>query len=247
MDKGALIAQGKSKRVYATNDPTLAVVEFMDEAVAYQGFKRQVIRNKGEMNNRICTRMFTLLRQKGIDTPFVQTLGARQMLVTRLDMLPISIVTRNIAAGDLCQRTGLPAGERLKCTVVECRLKSEELQNPLLNHTHIAAMGLATRDEMDCVRDLAVKINGILASYLKSVGIELIDIKLEFGRRHNGGELMLGDEITPQNCRLWDVNTHETLDLDLFRRDLGDPGQGYQEIMSRILGSDGQAAEDAKA
>ncbi len=237
MQKTTLICEGKTKRLFATDEPELCVMEFKDEAMAFYGLKRRTIKGKGEMNNLICEQMFRLLAGRGVATHFVRRLSPSEMLVRRVDILPIAIVTRNIAAGDVCERTGIAPGTRLKATVVECHYKNNELRDPLVNYTHIAAMGLAGHEEMEIIQRVALTVNGILSTFLQSVNIDLVDFKLEFGRAANG-EILLADEITPENCRFWDARTHEALDLDRFRQDLGDVREGYQKIITRVLRND---------
>jgi phosphoribosylaminoimidazole-succinocarboxamide synthase len=234
MKIGGLICEGKGKRIYETDDPNLLVVYFKDEAMAFHGLKRGRIVGKGEMNNEICCHLFTLLTEHGIPNHYVSKLDARQSLVKRVEIVKVAVKVRNIVAGSLARRIGYAEGTRLKNTVLECTLKDEELEYPLINETHIRAMGLCTQDELSTMYEMALKINEILTAHLKDIGIELIDFKLEFGRLN--GQIILADEISPDTCRFWDARTHEPLDLDRFRRDLGNVEQGYQEILHRLMG-----------
>lgn len=234
MKIGELIREGKGKRVYATDDKDLAVVYFKDEAIAYQGLKRGRILGKGEINNAICQHLFTLLAQQGVDNHFVRKVDARQSLVKKVDIIPVALKVRNIVAGSLVGRIGYPEGTHLANTVFEFDLKNDELENPLVNHTHITAMGLATLEELEAMCEMGQRVNDILTAYMNDINVELIDIKLEFGRFE--GKLMLADEISPDTCRFWDANTHEALGIDRFRRDLGDVEQAYEELLSRMMG-----------
>ncbi len=234
MKIGKLITEGKGKKIYETDDPGLLVVNYKDETIAFHGLKRGRIVGKGEINNEICIHMFTLLSAQGIPNHFVSKLDERQSIVKRVEIVPINIKVRNIVAGSLAKRTGYAEGTKLNSTVIECTLKDADLEYPLINETHIKAMGLCTPDELAVMHDMAMKINDILTAHLKDIGIELIDFKLEFGRFN--GQIILADEISPDTCRFWDSKTHEPLDLDRFRRDLGNVEQGYREILHRLMG-----------
>ena len=231
---GELLTEGKGKRIYATEDPDKAIVYFKDEAMAYHGLKRGRILGKGEINNAICKHIFELLAAHGVENHFIQQLDARQSLVKRVEILPLEIKVRNIVAGSLSRRIGYPVGTRLPSTVLEFVLKNDELENPLVNFSHILAMGLATRAELEEISRISLEVNRILANYMREIQIELIDFKLEFGRLPDGS-IVLADEISPDTCRLWDEKTHEKLDKDRFRRDLGHVESAYQEVMRRLL------------
>ena len=231
---GELLTEGKGKRVYATEDPDKAIVYFKDEAMAFHGLKRGRILGKGEINNAICKHIFQLLAAQGVENHFLEQLDARQSLVKRVEMIPLQIKVRNIVAGSLARRIDLPVGTRLPVTVLEFVYKNDEQDNPLVNFTHILAMGLATREELDEISRIAQQVNSILANYMREIHIELIDFKLEFGRYH--GRLLVADEITPDTSRFWDSATHEPLDIDRFRRDLGNVEQAYQEVLHRMMG-----------
>ena len=234
MKIGALIREGKGKKIFETDDPGLLAVCFKDETMAFHGLKRGRIVGKGEINNEICCHLFSLLTDHGIPNHFVSKLDARQSLIKRVEIVPVNIKVRNIVAGSLARRIGYAEGTRLKSTVLECNLKDDELEYPLINETHIRAMGLCTEEELAQMYQMAMKINEILTAYLKDISIELIDFKLEFGRFK--GQIILADEISPDTCRFWDAKTHEPLDLDRFRRDLGNVEQGYQEVLNRLMG-----------
>lgn len=233
---GKLLTEGKGKRLYATEDPDKAIVYFKDEAMAYHGLKRGRILGKGEINNAICKHIFELLASQGVENHFIERLDARQSLVKRVEMIPLEVKVRNIVAGSLARRIGLPVGTRLPDAVLEFVLKNEELENPLVNFSHILALKLATREELDEIHRIALEVNRILANYMREIQIELIDFKLEFGRYH--GRLLVADEISPDTSRFWDSATHEPLDIDRFRRDLGNVEQAYQEVLHRMMGMD---------
>lgn len=229
-----LITEGRAKRLYATTNPEEAVVYFRDETFAYHGLKRGRIIGKGEIVNRICAHVFTLLEQNGIPTHFIRMVDDRSSLVKRVDIIPFSVTVRNIAAGSLSERLGIVEGTRLKNTVVEMNLKSDDLDYPMINLTHITALGLATVEEVRRMKELALRVNEVLSAYMAGIQIELIDFKLEFGRFH--GEVVLADEVSPDNCRFWDARTHEPLDIDCFRHDLGNAEEAYREVLHRMSG-----------
>ena len=230
-----LIREGKGKRVYATEDPDLAVVYYKDEAMAYHGLKRGRILGKGEVNNAICEHLFHLLGEHGIEHHFLERIDARHALIRRCEMIPLSVKIRNRSAGKLAERTGIPFGARLMPTVVEYELRDTGTdEDPLVNNTHIYAMKLATPEEMAEINRVGLKVNEILTAYLKDIDIELIDFKLEFGRFH--GRVIVADEITPDTARFWDAGTHEPLDIDRFRRDMDNVAEAYQEVLHRMMG-----------
>ena len=213
-----MMYEGKAKQVFATDDPTLAVIHYKDDATAFNGLKKGTIVGKGVVNNLVSN----------------QQLNERDSLVRRVSIVPLEVIVRNIAAGSLSKRLGLPEGTKLKTTVLEYCYKDDELGDPMVNDYHIAAMELATKEEMEQISTMALKINDLLTAYLKDLGIELIDFKLEFGRFN--GEIVLADEISPDTCRFWDSKTGEKLDKDRFRRDLGHVEDAYQEILHRLMG-----------
>lgn len=229
-----MIAEGKGKRLYATENPDEAVVYYRDETFAFNGLKRGRIIGKGEINNLICEYMFTLLTQKGVPNHFIRRIDNRCSLVKRVEIVPFVVKVRNIVAGSLAKRIGYPDGTRLKNTVVEYCLKDPELEDPLVNVTHIAAMELATPEEIARMHELSLRVNDIVRECMNGIDIELIDFKLEFGRFH--GEILLADEVSPDTCRFWDAKTHEPLDIDRFRRDLGDVEEAYEEVLHRLTG-----------
>ncbi len=226
--------EGKAKIVYQTENPDQYLVYFKDDATAFNGAKKGTIINKGVMNNQISTFFFELLEKNNIPTHFVKQVSDREMLVKTLKIVPVEVVVRNIAAGSLAKRIGWEEGTKMPKTVVELYYKNDELNDPLINDYHIDAMGLATKAEIATIETYALQINEILSSYLKEKNIELIDFKLEFGIHK--GEVLLGDEISPDTCRFWDTVTHEKLDKDRFRRDLGNVEDAYKEVLSRLTG-----------
>jgi len=236
LELGELLKEGKGKRIYATNDPDTAVVYFKDETMAFHGLKRGRILGKGEVNNAVCKHIFTMLAEHGVENHFIKQIDARQSLVKRTEIIPVAIKVRNICAGNLAQRIGLPIGTKMNPPVVECSLKDDDLDNPLINISHVEVLGYATRPEMEQIRQTALVVNSILSEYLREIGIELIDFKLEFGRYK--GKIILADEISPDTARFWDVDTHEPLDIDRFRRDLGNVEDAYQEVLRRMMGSE---------
>ena len=233
---GELLTEGKGKRVYATEDPETAIVYFKDEAMAFHGLKRGRILGKGEVNNAVCRHIYELLEREGVKTHFLRQLDGRQSLVRRVEIIPVCVKVRNRVAGGLAQRINLPTGMRLDPTVIEFCLKNEDLEDPLVNATHVRALGLATAEELNFISETAARVNGILTDFLAEIGIELIDFKMEFGRYH--GEILVADEISPDTARFWDARTHEPLDIDRFRRDLGNVEQAYQEVLHRMMGMD---------
>lgn len=226
--------EGKAKRVYRTSDPDLYLVDFKDDATAFNGAKKGTIRNKGVLNNRISAVFFKLLEEKGIPTHFVELVSDREMLVKSLKIILIEVIVRNIAAGSLAKRLGLPEGTSLSCPVLEFYYKDDKLGDPMINDYHVRALDLATPEQVEKLKDMALKVNEILLAYLSDKKIDLVDFKLEFGL-HNG-EVILGDEISPDTCRFWDRDTREKLDKDRFRRDLGSVEEAYAEVFRRLTG-----------
>ena len=235
MEKTTQMYEGKAKKVFATTDPDLCIVSYKDDATAFNGLKKGTILGKGAINNRVTNHLMKLVEKNGVPTHLVEELNDRETLVKRVHIVPLEVIVRNIAAGSLSKRLGLPEGTKLGRTVLEYCYKDDELGDPMVNEYHIAAMGWATDEEMKTIAEYAFKINDVLTDYLKAVNIELIDFKLEFGRTKEG-QIVLADEISPDTCRFWDMTTHEKLDKDRFRRDLGGVEDAYQEILRRLLG-----------
>ena len=235
MEKRAQLYEGKAKKVFATDDPTLVLVAYKDDATAFNGQKKGTIEGKGAINNRVTNHLMKLLQTHGVPTHFVRELSARETLVKHVAIVPLEVIVRNVAAGSLSKRLGLPEGTRLAKTVLEFCYKDDALGDPMVNDYHIAAMGWATQAEMATICRYSLQINEVLTDYLKDLNIELIDFKLEFGRTADG-TIVLADEISPDTCRFWDSDTHEKLDKDRFRRDLGNVEDAYIEIRKRLMG-----------
>ena len=235
MEKREQLYEGKAKKVYATDDPTLVLVDYKDDATAFNGLKKGTIEGKGAINNRVTNHLMKLLESRGVPTHFVKELSARETLVKKVQIVPLEVIVRNVAAGSLSKRLGLPEGTKLSKTVLEFCYKDDELGDPMVNDYHIAAMGWATEAEMATICRYSLTVNRVLGEYLKDLNIELIDFKLEFGRLADGA-IVLADEISPDTCRFWDTITHEKLDQDRFRRDLGGVENAYHEILKRLLG-----------
>lgn len=229
-----LLTEGKSKRVYATNNPEQVVVYFKDEALAYHGLKRGRILGKGEVNNAVTAHLYQMLQEKGVNTHFIQKIDARQMLVKRCETIPITVKVRNRVAGSLGVRIGLETGAKLDHTIIEIVLRDEYLENPVINETHIMALHIATKEEIDFMIATSLRVNEILTEYMADIGVELVDFKLEYGRLN--GEILLVDEISADTSRFWDARTHEPMDIDRFRRDLGNVEQAYQDLLHRMMG-----------
>jgi phosphoribosylaminoimidazole-succinocarboxamide synthase len=235
MDKGEMLYEGKAKQVYATGDPEQVIVVYKDDATAFNGAKRGAITGKGALNNRMTAIFFQLLESKGIRTHFIEALSDREQLVRKVKIVPIEVVVRNIAAGSLSQRLGLPEGAELARPIVELYYKDDALGDPLINDDHIAILNLATPEQLGQIRAEALAINAVLRAYLAERRVLLVDFKLEFGT-DTLGNLLLADEISPDTCRFWDANTREKLDKDRFRQDLGGVEEAYQEMFHRLGG-----------
>ena len=235
MRKTQMIYEGKAKKVYETDVDGIYIVDYKDDATAFNGLKKGTIAGKGAINNRVTNHMMRMLEKSGIPTHFVEELSDRETAVKKVKIVPIEVIVRNIAAGSLAKRLGVPEGTKLKSTVLEYCYKNDELGDPMINKYHALAIDLATEDEMRKIDEYSFKINSVLTEYLKDIGIELIDFKIEFGRLSDG-TIVLADEISPDTCRFWDTKTGEKLDKDRFRRDLGGVEDAYKEILHRMLG-----------
>jgi phosphoribosylaminoimidazole-succinocarboxamide synthase len=232
MEKRDKIYEGKAKILYTTDDPGLVIQYFKDDATAFNAQKKGTIQQKGIMNNGIASKIFEHLVKEGVKTHFVKKLSDREMLVKRVEIVPVEVIVRNRAAGSMCRLLKLEEGLRLKCPVLEFCFKKDELGDPLINEYHIRALGIATDDEVKQITNLALSINGALTKFFLNLKIELIDFKLEFGRYQGG--IILADEISPDTCRLWEVGTGNKLDKDRFRKDLGNIEEAYQEVLRRV-------------
>lgn len=235
MEKKDLLYEGKAKKVFTTADENLLIVSYKDDATAFNGVKKGTIDAKGVVNNRLSNYLMKMLEEKGIPTHFVEELNDRETVVKKVDIVPLEVIVRNIAAGSLSKRIGYPEGTKLSKTVLEYCYKDDDLGDPMINDYHIYAMDLATAEELETISDYAFRINEALSEYLKQAKIELIDFKIEFGKTADG-TIILADEISPDTCRFWDSETNEKLDKDRFRRDLGNVEEAYQEVMSRLFG-----------
>lgn len=235
METQELLYEGKAKKVFSTADPQVLLVRYKDDATAFNGQKKGTIAGKGAINNRVTNHLMRMLEQKGIPTHFIKELSDTETLVKKVTIVPLEVIVRNVAAGSLAKRLGLDEGVKLGKTVLEFCYKDDALGDPMVNQYHIAAMGWATEAEMKLISDYALKVNDALRDYLKDLNIDLIDFKLEFGRLADG-TIVLADEISPDTCRFWDTTTHEKLDKDRFRRDLGKVEDAYHEIMKRLMG-----------
>ena len=235
MEKTVQLYEGKAKKVFATDDPDCCIVSYKDDATAFNGLKKGTISGKGAINNRVTNYLMKLLEKNGIPTHFVKELNDRETVVKKVKIVPLEVIVRNIAAGSLSKRLGVPEGTKLNSTVLEYCYKDDALGDPMVNEYHILAMGWATKEELDLIASYALKINEVLSDYLKDVNIELIDFKLEFGKTSDG-KIVLADEISPETCRFWDSVTKEKLDKDRFRRDLGGVENAYLEVLKRLLG-----------
>ena len=232
MNKAEMIYEGKAKKVYATDNPDYCIVSYKDDATAFNGLKKGTIVGKGVVNNRMSNFMFQKLEEVGVKTHFVEELNDRETVVKKVEIVPLEVIVRNKAAGSLSKRLGLPEGTPMKTTVLEFCYKNDDLGDPIVNEYHILAAELATKEEVDKIAEMALKVNDYMVQFFKECNVDLIDFKLEFGRFH--GEILLADEISPDTCRFWDINTGEKLDKDRFRRDLGHVEDAYQEVFRRL-------------
>ena len=234
MERKELLYEGKAKQVWSTADPELVIQYFKDDATAFNAQKRGTIASKGVVNNAISERLFTLLETAGVRTHLVKRLSEREMLVRKLHIFPIEVVVRNVVAGSLAQRLGRAEGEHLPAPVVELYYKNDALGDPMINDSHAIVFGLATRADLDVVVATSMRVNEILVRFFAERDLTLVDFKLEYGRTADG-KILLGDEICPDTCRLWDVASGERLDKDRFRRDLGGVEEAYQEVYRRVV------------
>ena len=228
-----LLYEGKAKKIFSTENENEFVVYYKDDATAFNGEKKAEIASKGILNNKISTIMFEELAKEGIESHFIKSLSDREMLVKKVEILPLEVIVRNITAGSFCKRYGVEEGIVLDTPIFEMSYKNDDFGDPLLNDDHAVALKLATIEEIEFLRTQTLKINEIMKKFFLKMDLKLVDFKLEFGKDVNGN-LILADEISPDTCRLWDVNTNEKLDKDRFRRDLGDLVQGYQEVLARL-------------
>lgn len=236
MEKGKQIYEGKAKIIYETSDPELVIQHFKDDATAFNGIKKGQIIGKGVANTAISSSLFELLEKNGVRTHFIKKISDNDMLVKRVKIIPVEVVVRNISAGNLCKRYGIKEGIIFKTPIVECYYKNDALHDPLMNDDHIIGLEIATAGELSSMKWDALRINEIFKKFFDSIGVNLVDFKLEFG--HYKNKVLLADEISPDTCRFWEKGTNRKLDKDRFRFDLGDVEKTYEEMMKRIVGKD---------
>lgn len=235
MEKKEQLYEGKAKKVFATADPALVIVDYKDDATAFNGEKKGTIAGKGAINNVMSNHMFQLLEQQGVKTHFVEQLSERETVVKKVDIVPLEVIIRNISAGSFAKRYGVKEGIVFDQPTIEFSLKDDDLGDPLINDYHALALKLATKDEIELIKSMAFQVNEVMQQYFDTLNVTLVDFKLEFGKTADG-MIVLADEISPDTCRLWDKTTGEKLDKDRFRRDLGGVEEAYQEIMNRVMG-----------
>ena len=235
MQKLEQVYEGKAKKVFRTDDPELFIVSYKDDATAFNGLKKGTIAGKGAINNRMTNNLMRRLEAQGVPTHFVEELSDRETLVKKVSIVPLEVIIRNISAGSFAKRYGVEEGIVFDAPTIEFSYKNDELGDPLLNEYHALALKLATKEEIDLIKKYAFVVNDLLKDFMKEIGIDLVDFKLEFGKTADG-TIVLADEISPDTCRLWDEKTHEKLDKDRFRRDLGGAEEAYEEVMRRLMG-----------
>ena len=235
MEKKEQLYEGKAKKVFATDDPNLVIVDYKDDATAFNGLKKGSIAGKGVINNVMSNHMFQLLEKQGVPTHFVEQLSERETLVKKVSIVPLEVIIRNISAGSFAKRFGVEEGIVFDEPTIEFSYKNDDLGDPLMNDYHAVALKAATREEIETIKSMAFKVNEVMKQYFDSLNVILVDFKLEFGKTADG-KIVLADEISPDTCRLWDKTTKEKLDKDRFRRDLGGVEEAYQEIMKRVMG-----------
>ena len=232
--KGAQLYEGKAKKVFETSDPDLVIVDYRDDATAFNGEKKGTIVGKGVINNKMTNYMFGLLEKEGVPTHLVEELSDRETLVKKVEIVPLEVIVRNVAAGSFSKKLGIEEGRKLSCPTLEFSYKNDDLGDPFINDYYALALDLATKEEIDTIAKYAFKVNEFMLKFFKEINVDLIDFKIEFGRFH--GQILLADEISPDTCRFWDSTTHEKLDKDRFRRDMGGVEDAYNEMMRRIFG-----------
>ncbi|WP_104639724.1 phosphoribosylaminoimidazolesuccinocarboxamide synthase [Helicobacter bizzozeronii] len=233
MKPTTLLYEGKAKKVYATSDPTLCIVEYKDSATAFNGAKKATLEGKGALNNAISNQLMAYLHDQGVATHFVKTLSPTQSLVKKLEMFALEVIVRNVCAGSMAQRLGITEGTHFENPILEFCYKNDSLGDPLINDHHALALQLASVEQLEQIKALALKINTHLQAYFQARRVILVDFKLEFG--HSGGQIILGDEISPDTCRFWDSQTRQKLDKDRFRQDLGGVCEAYTLILEKVL------------
>ena len=235
IEKKEQLYEGKAKQVFATDNPEVVIVSYKDDATAFDGLKKGTISGKGSINNRMSNMLMQLLEKKGIPTHFVEELSDRETVVKKVSIVPLEVIIRNVSAGSFSKKYGVEEGIVFDEPTIEFSYKNDDLHDPLLNSYHALALKLATKEEIENIKKMAFSINEVLKDYFRTLGIRLVDFKLEFGKTADG-TIILADEISPDTCRLWDIETNEKLDKDRFRRDLGGVEDAYNEVMRRLLG-----------
>lgn len=235
MEKLEQIYEGKAKKVFSTNDENCVIVEYKDDATAFNGLKKGTIAGKGVINNRVTNHMMRMLEKEGVPTHYVEEISDRETIVKKVEIVPLEVIVRNISAGSFSKKYGVEEGIVFDSPTIEFSYKNDDLGDPLINSYHAIALKLATKEEIDTIKEMAFKVNDFMKKYLSGLGIKLVDFKLEFGRTSDG-TVVLADEISPDTCRFWDSETNEKLDKDRFRRDMGGVEDAYNEIMKRLMG-----------
>ena len=230
-----MLYEGKAKKVFATEDPELLIVSYKDDATAFNGKKKGTITGKGAINNRVTNFMMQRLEEQGVPTHFVEELNDRETVVKKVEIVPLEVIIRNISAGSFAKRYGVEEGIPFENPTIEFSYKNDDLDDPLINEYHIQALKLATLEEVDTIKKMAFKVNDVMKAFFAQRNVDLVDFKLEFGKTSDG-TIVLADEISPDTCRFWDSETHEKLDKDRFRRDLGNVEDAYDEMLKRIIG-----------
>ncbi|HCL03383.1 MAG TPA: phosphoribosylaminoimidazolesuccinocarboxamide synthase [Lachnoclostridium phytofermentans] len=232
MNKLEQLYEGKAKKVYKTDVEDVLIVDYKDDATAFNGEKRGTIVGKGVINNRMSNYIMKQLEKEGVPTHYIEELSDRETAVKKVQIVPLEVIIRNVSAGSFAKKLGIEEGRKLLCPTLEFSYKDDSLGDPMINSSYAKALGLATQEEIDTISKYAYKVNEVMIKYFESIGIELIDFKIEFGRYHD--QIILADEISPDTCRLWDIKTREKLDKDRFRRDLGNVEDAYQEVFKRL-------------
>ena len=235
IEKKEQLYEGKAKKVYATNDPNLVIVDYKDDATAFNGEKKGTISGKGVINNKMTNYMFKMLEKEGVPTHLVEEISDRETIVKKVSIVPLEVIIRNVAAGSFSKRMGVEEGKQLLCPILEYSYKNDDLGDPFINDYYALALGIATKEELETIAKYAFKVNEFMVKFFKGLNIDLIDFKIEFGKTSDG-TIILADEISPDTCRFWDSTSHEKLDKDRFRRDMGGVEEAYQEIMKRLMG-----------
>ena len=235
IEKKEQLYEGKAKKVYATNDPDLVIVDYKDDATAFNGEKKGTIAGKGVINNKMTNFMFKMLEKEGVPTHLVEEISDRETIVKKVSIVPLEVIIRNVAAGSFSKRMGVEEGKQLLCPILEYSYKNDDLGDPFINDYYALALGIATKEELETIAKYAFKVNEFMVKFFKGLNIDLIDFKIEFGKTSDG-TIILADEISPDTCRFWDSTTHEKLDKDRIRRDMGGVEEAYQEIMKRLMG-----------